>query len=77
MALQRHMLIKQLVTEKYTGGGNGNDIREHISKINHLNNKLKPIDLNLKEDFLVHLIFASLPKEIYTFVVNYNIQPEK
>jgi hypothetical protein len=72
-----NQLIKQLVIEKYTGGGNDNGIREHISKMNHLNNKLKPMDLNLKEEFLVHLIFTSLPKEFDIFVVNYNIQPEK
>jgi hypothetical protein len=57
-------LIKQLVIKKYTGGENDNGIREHISKMNHLNNKLKPIDLDLKEEFLVHLIFASLPKRV-------------
>jgi hypothetical protein len=79
MALQGYatQLIKQLMTEKYTGGQNGNGIREHISKMNHLTNKLKPMDLALKEEFLVHAIFASLLKEFDTFIVNYNIQPEK
>ena len=42
-----------------------------------LNSKLKPMDLDLKEEFLVHLVFASLPKEFAPFVVNYNMQPEK
>jgi hypothetical protein len=40
------------MTERYSGGENGTDIREHISKMNHLNNKLKPMEQALKEEFL-------------------------
>jgi hypothetical protein len=39
------------------------------------NNKLKSLDLAFKVDHIVHLIFALLPKEFDTFVVNYNTQP--
>ena len=39
--------------------------------------KLKPMDLGLKDEFLIHLIFAFLPKEYEAFVVNYNLQPDK
>jgi hypothetical protein len=39
--------------------------------------KLKPMDLVLKDKFPIHLIFASLPKEYETFIVNYNLQPDK
>jgi hypothetical protein len=64
-------LIKKLMNEKYTGGS----IREHILKMNTIASKLKEINLK-KDDFLIHLIFASLPKEYDTFV-NYNMQHER
>ncbi|XP_066374675.1 uncharacterized protein [Miscanthus floridulus] len=66
-------LIKKLVSEKYTGGG----IREHILKMSNTVSKLQPMDMGLKNEFLIYLIFASLPKEYETFVVNYNLQPDK
>jgi hypothetical protein len=45
--------------------------------MNHLNHKLEPMDLALKEEFFIHVIFAFLLKEFDTFIVNYNIQSEK
>ena len=62
------------MTERYYGNGG---IREHILRMNNLASKLKPMDLALEIEFLIHLIFASLSKEFDTFVVNYNIQPKK
>jgi hypothetical protein len=60
------------VSERYTGGGIG----EHIHRMISQNNKLKSLDLAFKEDHIIHLIFASLPKKFETFVVNYNSKPE-
>ena len=62
-------LIKKLFNEKYTSGG----IREHILKMSNMAFKLKPIDLGLKYEFLIHLVFTSLPKEYEISVVNYNM----
>ena len=66
-------LIKKLFNEKYTGGG----IREHIFKMSNTILKPKPMDLGLKDEFLIYLVFDSLPKEYETFVINYNMQPDK
>ena len=70
-------LLKQLVTEKYTGGGHG--IREHILRLSNMAAKLKAIDpdLEIKSVLLIHIVMASLPKEFENFVVNYNMSPDK
>ncbi|XP_066333534.1 uncharacterized protein [Miscanthus floridulus] len=62
--------IMKLMNEKYSGGG----IREHILKMSTTAAKLNSMDMGLKDEFLIHLIFASLPKDYETFVVNYNMQ---
>uniref|UniRef100_A0A8R7UW61 CCHC-type domain-containing protein n=1 Tax=Triticum urartu TaxID=4572 RepID=A0A8R7UW61_TRIUA len=68
-------VLKQLVTENYTGGSHG--IREHILRMSNMAAKLKPMDedLEIKPALLVHLVMASLSKEFKTFVVNYNMSP--
>src|SRR3954468_7024802 len=70
-------LLKQLVTEKYTGGPHG--IREHILRMSNMASKLKPMDedLELKPALLVHLVMFSLPQQFENFVINYNMSPEK
>ena len=45
-------LNKKLFNEKYTGGG----IREHILKMSNTASKLKPMNLRLKDEFLIHLV---------------------
>ncbi len=57
----------------YHGGG----VTDHILRMSNIASKLKPMDLGISDDFLVHLVIASLPKLFDNFVVNYNISPEK
>jgi hypothetical protein len=66
-------LIKMLVSEKYTGG----DVRDHILRMSNVAARLKPLDLAIKDDFLIYLIFNSLLKEFETFKVNYNSMNDK
>uniref|UniRef100_A0ACD5X377 Uncharacterized protein n=1 Tax=Avena sativa TaxID=4498 RepID=A0ACD5X377_AVESA len=70
-------MLKQLVTEKYTGGPHG--IREHILRMSNMAAKLKPMDadLELKPALLVHLVMASLLQQFENFIINYNMSPEK
>jgi hypothetical protein len=38
--------------------------------------KLKTMDMGLKDEFFIHLVMSSLPKEFEAFEINYNSQPE-
>jgi hypothetical protein len=59
-------LIKRLTTEKYSGGG----VRDHILRMSNMTAMLKPLDLAIKDGFLIYLIFNSPPMEFETFEVN-------
>jgi molybdopterin converting factor small subunit len=49
-------LIKRLISEKYTGGS----VRDHILRMGNIVTRLKPLDLTIKDGFLIYLIFNSL-----------------
>jgi hypothetical protein len=66
-------LIKRIISEKYTGGG----VRDHILKMSNVAARLTPLDLAIKDGFLIYLIFNSLLKELETFEVNYNSMNDK
>jgi hypothetical protein len=66
-------IIKRLVMEKYSFGSG---VREHILKMSNMASKLKPMDMVLKDEFLVHLVMSYLPKKFEAFKINYNSQPE-
>jgi hypothetical protein len=66
-------IIKRLVTKKYCFDSG---VREHILKMSNMPSKLKSMDLGLKDEFIVHLVMSSLPKEFEAFEINYNSQPK-
>jgi hypothetical protein len=51
-------------------------VREHILKMSNMASKLKPMDMGLKDELLVHLVMSSLPKEFEAFEINYKSYPE-
>jgi hypothetical protein len=66
-------IIKRLMTEKYSFRSG---VREHILKMSNMTSKLKTMDMGLKDEFLVHLVMSSLPKEFEALEINYNSRPE-
>jgi hypothetical protein len=51
-------------------------VREHILKMGNMVSKLKPMDMGLNDEFIVHLVMSSLLNEFEAFEINYNFQPE-
>ncbi|CAH9067950.1 unnamed protein product [Cuscuta europaea] len=67
-------LILKMLMSKYDGVSG---IREHIMKMSDMSNKLKSMDMEISEGFLVHFIMTSLPASYGPFKINYNTQKEK
>jgi hypothetical protein len=56
-------IIKKIVTKNY----DDSRIREYILKMTNFANNIKRFDMKIKNDFVIHLILVSLPKEFETF----------
>ncbi|XP_071740502.1 uncharacterized protein [Rutidosis leptorrhynchoides] len=67
-------LILKMLTTKYDGVSG---VREHIMMTNDMASKLKGMDMEISEGFLVHFIMTSLPSQFGPFKINYNTQKEK
>ena len=67
-------LILKLVTTKYDGRSG---IREHIMMMNDMAHKLRGLDMEISDGFLVHFIMTSLPAAYEAFKINYNTQKDK
>ncbi|XP_076914915.1 uncharacterized protein LOC143574082 [Bidens hawaiensis] len=67
-------LILKLVTTKYDGRSG---IRGHIMMMNDMAHKLKGLDMEDSDGFLVHFIMTSLPTAYEVFKINYNTQKNK
>ncbi|GAV68278.1 UBN2_2 domain-containing protein, partial [Cephalotus follicularis] len=52
-------------------------VREHIMMMNDMASKLKGMEMEISEGFLVHFIITSLPVQFGPFKINYNTQREK
>jgi hypothetical protein len=66
-------IIKRLMTKKYFSCSG---VTEHILKMSNMTSKLKLMNMGLKDEFIVHLVISSLPKEFEAYEINYNSQPK-
>ena len=57
-------LILKMLTSKYDGVSG---VREHIMMMNNMAHKLKSLDMEISDGFLVHFIMTSLPARFDAF----------
>ncbi|KAI3732383.1 hypothetical protein L1987_63588 [Smallanthus sonchifolius] len=67
-------LILKMLTSKYDGVSG---VREHIMMMSDMAHKLKGLDMEISDGFLVHFIMTSLPTRFDAFKINYNTQKDK
>ncbi|KAK1666321.1 hypothetical protein QYE76_054480 [Lolium multiflorum] len=67
-------LIRRLIDEKYDPTGS---LREHIMKKCNMAAKLKSMEMEISNGFLVHFIMSSLPPQFDPFMINYNAMDVK
>ncbi|KAJ0880787.1 putative transcription factor interactor and regulator CCHC(Zn) family [Helianthus annuus] len=67
-------LILKMLTIKYEGTSG---VREHIMMMSDMAHKLKGLDMEISDGFLVHFIMTSLPARFNDFKINYNTQKDK
>ncbi|XP_076898447.1 uncharacterized protein LOC143552025 [Bidens hawaiensis] len=67
------ILILKLVITKYDGRSG---ILGHIMMMNDMAHKLKGLDMEISDGFLVHFIMTSLPAAYEAFKINYNTQKD-
>ncbi|GJW80607.1 UBN2_2 domain-containing protein [Tanacetum coccineum] len=67
-------LILKMLTTKYDGVSG---VHEHIMMMSDMAYKLKGMDMEISEGFLVRFIITSLPMQFGPFKINYNTQKGK
>ncbi|GAV84290.1 UBN2_2 domain-containing protein [Cephalotus follicularis] len=67
-------LMMKMLTTRYDGTSG---VREHIMMMNDMASKLKDMEMEIYDGFLVHFIMTSLPVQFGPFKINYNTQKEK
>ncbi|KAH9667906.1 hypothetical protein KPL70_021226 [Citrus sinensis] len=67
-------LMSKLPSMKFTGT---KGVREHIMEMRDIAARLKSLEIEISESFLVHFILNSLPQDYGPFKISYNTHKEK